>query len=97
MALPHPEPVTACHMVVIPRRHVAAFYDLDVQEQRVVWELVTEIRKRISTGLIVKGFEVGFVDGPRNGENHAHVQVIPRTDGDGVVLPDGVEWVRDEL
>lgn len=84
-------------MVVVPRRHVSAFYDLDVEEQRVLWELVTEIRKRISAALIVKGFDVGFVDGTPASLNHAHVQIIPRIEGDSVVLPDGVEWVKEEF
>ena len=84
-------------MVVLPRRHVPAFYDLDVQEQRVLWEMVTEIRKRISAAIIVRGFDVGFVDGTRSSQNHAHVQVIPRTEGDSIQLPDGVEWVTEEF
>jgi len=94
MAVPHPQPVTACHMVVVPRRHVRAFYDLDVEEQRVLWELVTEIRNRISAVLVVKGFEVGFVDGTPMSETHATVQVIPRTGDDDIELPAGVEWVK---
>jgi diadenosine tetraphosphate (Ap4A) HIT family hydrolase len=82
-------------MVVAPRRHVTAFYDLDVEEQRVLWDMVTEVRNRISAALIVKGFDVGFVDGPRSSHSHAHVQVIPRTDGDSIELPLGVQWVKD--
>ena len=84
-------------MVVLPRRHVAAFYDLDVQEQRVLWEMVTEVRNRISSALIVRGFDVGFVDGPPAGRNHAHVQIIPRLEGNSLVLPEGVEWVKEEF
>lgn len=95
LAVPHPHPVTACHMVVAPRRHVSTFYDLDVQEQRVLWELVTEIRKRISAALIVNRFEVGFVDGAPMSESHAYVQVIPRTDGDQIELPGDAEWVKE--
>lgn len=84
-------------MVVVPRRHVRAFYDLDVEEQRVLWELVTEIRNRISAVLLVKGFAVGFVDGTPASDTHAYVQVIPRTGDDGIELPPDVEWVRDAL
>ncbi len=95
LAIPHPQPLTPCHMEVAPRRHVRAFYDLDVEEQRVLWEMVTEIRKRISAVLIVKGFEVGFVDGTPTSETHAYVQVIPRTDDDEIELPSDVEWVKE--
>jgi diadenosine tetraphosphate (Ap4A) HIT family hydrolase len=97
LAVPHPEPVTACHMVVVPRRHVTAFYDLDVEEQRVLWDMVTEIRHRISMALVVRGFDVGFVDGTRTSESHAYVQIIPRMEGDVIELPGGVEWVKEEF
>ena len=84
-------------MVVVPRRHVRAFYDLDVEEQRVLWELVTEIRNRISAVLVVKGFEVGFLDGTPTSETHASVQVIPRTGDEALDLPPDVEWVKGPL
>ena len=95
VALPHPQPLTACHMVVAPRRHVRAFYDLDVEEQRVLWELVNEIRNKISAALIVKGFEVGFVDGTPASETHAYIQVIPRIDDNEIELPPDVDWVKE--
>jgi diadenosine tetraphosphate (Ap4A) HIT family hydrolase len=82
-------------MVVVPRRHVRAFYDLDVEEQRVLWEMVNEIRNRISAVLVVKGFEVGFLDGPPLSETHASVQVIPRTGEDDIDLPPEVQWVKE--
>src|SRR5919198_770182 len=56
--VPHPNPLTPCHVVVAPRRHVAAFYDLDVQEQRMIWDAVGEIQKRIASALKVEGFDV---------------------------------------
>ena len=82
-------------MVVIPRRHVRAFYDLDVEEQRVLWQLVNEIRTRISSSLVVKEFAVGFLDGAPASDGHASVQVIPRTPDDGIDLPPGIQWVKD--
>ena len=93
--VPHPNPLTPCHVVIAPRRHVAAFYDLDVQEQRMIWDLVGEIRKRIASALKVDGFDVGFADtSPEDQETtHAHVHVVPRTPGAHVALPGGIEWV----
>jgi diadenosine tetraphosphate (Ap4A) HIT family hydrolase len=81
-------------MIVAPRRHVLSFYDLDVQEQRVVWNLVKEIQQRIVSALKVDGFHVGFADGNANSPVHAHIHVIPRSPGDSVELPLGVEWVN---
>lgn len=84
-------------MVVAPRRHVLAFYDLDVQEQHVVWGLVDEIQKRIASALKVDGFYVGFADGTDEYPVHAHIHVVPRSPGDQVQLPSGVQWVNTVL
>ena len=96
VAIPHPAPLTACHVVVAPRRHVLAFYDLDVQEQRMVWNLVAEIQKRISAALKVDGFDVGFADGNSESPVHAHIHVVPRPPGEALSLPHGVEWVNPD-
>src|SRR5579872_111051 len=96
VAVPHPDPLTNCHMVVAPRRHVNTFYDLDVQEQQVVWALVREIQQRITSALKVDGFHVGFADGTEADPIHAHVHVVPRSPGDSVMLPEGVDWVNTE-
>lgn len=93
VAMPHSDPLANCHMVVAPRRHVLTFYDLDVQEQQVVWGLVGEIQKRIASALKVDGFHVGFADGTDADPIHAHIHVIPRSPGDRVRLPRGIEWV----
>lgn len=78
-------------MVVAPRRHVEAFYDLDVQEQREVWTLVIEIRDRVARSMPTEGFDIGFADS-RNG-GHALIHVVPRLPGERVVLPADIEWV----
>jgi diadenosine tetraphosphate (Ap4A) HIT family hydrolase len=95
VALPHDHPLTPCHTVVAPRRHVAAFYDLDVQEQRMMWDVVGEIRKRVTSTLRVEGFDIGFADSSPDREDpvHAHIHVVPRTLGAPVHLPPGIEWV----
>ena len=95
VAMPHPDPIASCHIVVAPRRHVATFYDLDVQEQRMLWDLVGEIRKRIALSLKVEGFDVGFSDASPEDEGsaHAHIHVLPRIPGEAIELPAGVQWV----
>jgi diadenosine tetraphosphate (Ap4A) HIT family hydrolase len=94
VAIPAPNPAASCHVIVAPRRHVPAFYDLDVQEQRVIWEMLRELRMRITQSLAVTGFDAGFVDIPPGVEPaHTHVHLLPRTTGETVVRPDGAEWV----
>src|SRR3954454_2785 len=94
VAVPHPSPTGLGHLVVAPRRHVAAFYDLDVQEQRMIWDALARLRQRIAATLDVEGFDAGFVDAP-TGESdfHTHIHLIPRIAGQKVELPVTAEWV----
>jgi diadenosine tetraphosphate (Ap4A) HIT family hydrolase len=94
-AKPHPSPLASCHLVVAPRRHVAAFYDLDVQEQRMIWDAVAQLCRRIATSIPVEGFAAGFVDSPLGDEPgfHAYVHLVPRVPGKRPDLPCDAEWV----
>jgi diadenosine tetraphosphate (Ap4A) HIT family hydrolase len=95
VAVPHPAPLASCHIIIFPRRHVAAFYDLDVAEQRQVWFVLAELRKRIQASLQVEGFDAGFVDGQHDDPAaHTHVHLIPRIPGDRVEFPSNVQWVN---
>src|SRR5215472_5512846 len=86
IAIPSKDAVTACHIVVAPRRHVPGFYDLDVQEQRMIWETLRELRDRIRRSVSVEGFDAGFVDCA--GEPaHTHVHLIPRGTGESIARP----------
>jgi diadenosine tetraphosphate (Ap4A) HIT family hydrolase len=95
VAQPRPGSSAACHVIVAPRRHVAAFYDLDVQEQRMIWHALAELRERITGSLQVEGFDAGFVDAPRgdDGSFHCYVHLIPRIAGESAIRPDGADWV----
>jgi diadenosine tetraphosphate (Ap4A) HIT family hydrolase len=94
VALPHSEPFTPGHAVVAPRRHVAQFYDLDVQEQRMVWDVVGAVKNLMSEKLKVDRFHIGFADFPED-EGHMHIHVVPCGPGDHFHLPGGIEWVED--
>jgi diadenosine tetraphosphate (Ap4A) HIT family hydrolase len=95
VAVPHPTPLVSCDLIVAPRRHVAAFYDLDVQEQSCMWEAITQLCVRIKLSIAVDGFNAGFVDAPIAGDSefHAYIRLLPRIPGERVVLPEGAEWV----
>ena len=76
--------------MVVPRRHVQRFYDLDVEEQRRVWDMVTEVQRRVITALEVDAVDIGFADS-RDSEGHLAVHVVPRS---GATVPAGIEWIR---
>jgi diadenosine tetraphosphate (Ap4A) HIT family hydrolase len=99
VALPHPAPVATCHITVAPRRHVAAFYDLDVEEQQILWHAVEQLRERIMASIKVESFAIGFVDAAPAAPGgiapaHAYIHLIPRIPGETIDLPAGAEWVE---
>jgi diadenosine tetraphosphate (Ap4A) HIT family hydrolase len=94
VALPNRSPIAPGHALVAPRRHVALFYELDVQEQRAVWDMVSAVKKAVAEDQHVSDFHLGFADFNR-GDGHAHVHVIPRGLKDDAQLPHGIEWVKD--
>ena len=94
VAVPHPSPYTAFHVVVASLRHVTAFYDLDVGEQRSLWDVIGMLRERIAATLPVTGFDVGFQDaGAEEPDAHAVVHLMPRVTGAPVRLPGDIDWV----
>lgn len=95
LAVPDAFPVTDGHTLVIPRKHVATFYELPPVEQKAVWDLVAEVRRQLLVRFEPDGFNIGLNDGIAAGQSvmHAHVHVIPRRSGD---VPDprgGIRWV----
>ena len=98
LALADAYPVVAGHVVVVPRKHVGTIYELTAQEQKAIWELAGQIRERLLIGLIPDGFSIDFTIEERGIiVGHACVHVVPRRHGDNTELPDGIEWVTDDL
>ena len=95
VALPHHSPLASCHLIVAARRHVAAFYDLDVQEQHMVWDAISQLCRRIAASVHVDGFDAGFVDAPSNIDLdfHSYLHLVPRIPGHHAELPRDAEWV----
>ena len=88
-------PVSAGHVLVMPRRHVASVYDLDNVEHEALWLLVREARNKLHTESAPHGFNIGINDGEAAGQTimHAHVHVIPRWRGDVVDPRGGIRHV----
>ena len=76
--------VSPGHTVVIPRRHVASFFDLTPQEINACMELVAEERKLLDEEFSPDGYNIGVNVGPAAGQSilHVHIHIIPRYKGD---------------
>jgi len=91
-------PVSDGHLLVIPRRHVASFFQLDPLEQADLLNLIVSAQRIIRDELAPDGLNVGLNDGAAAGQtiSHCHWHLIPRHEGD---VPDprgGVRWVMPE-
>ena len=89
-------PVTENHTLIIPKRHVADYFDLYQPELNAIHRLVAEQRKAIlEADSSVLGFNIGINSGAVAGQTifHAHVHLIPRREGDVVDPRGGVRGV----
>lgn len=78
-------PVTPLHTLVIPKRHVADYFELNAQERDAIHELLGVCRAGIlEADPVVGGFNVGANVGPMAGQKilHVHVHLIPRRPND---------------
>jgi diadenosine tetraphosphate (Ap4A) HIT family hydrolase/5-methylcytosine-specific restriction endonuclease McrA len=78
-------PVTSSHALIIPKRHVAGYFDLNRSELNACDRLMIQARKAIQgRDASVKGFNIGVNVGEEAGRTifHCHLHVIQRRLGD---------------
>lgn len=95
VALTDAYPVSPGHALVVPRRHVATYFDATPDEQASIWAGVRAVKDVLEQSLRPDGYNVGFNAGVAAGQTvaHAHVHVIPRFSGDVDDPRGGVRWV----
>ena len=76
--------VSPGHTVVVPKRHVAEFFDLSQDEVAACMELINEEKKLIDEEFNPDGYNIGINIGPAAGQSilHVHIHIIPRYEGD---------------
>ena len=81
------------HVIVVPRRHVADFFEMSAAEQGSVLALLNRARKRLHAEHAPDGYNIGVNVGKAAGQSrmHVHVHLIPRYAGD---VPDPRGGVR---
>jgi ATP adenylyltransferase len=78
-------PVTEGHMLAIPRRHVADYFELRQPERNAIQRLLEDGRARLrERDAAIAGFNIGINSGEVAGQTifHCHVHLIPRRPGD---------------
>ena len=96
IVVPDNYPAAEGHCLVLPRAHVRSLWELSLEDQTEVWDLVAEVRAVLVDRYAPDGFTVGVNDGLAAGQTiaHAHVHVIPRHLGD---VPDPTGGLRGIL
>ncbi len=98
MALWDSYPLNPGHVLIVPRRHVASWFELTLAEREEMLRLADDARRIVIGKHAPDGFNLGVNDGPAAGQTvpHVHLHLIPRYRGD---IPDprgGVRWIIPE-
>lgn len=77
-------PVSPGHLLIVPRRHAAAWDDLSEDERHAVWGNINRAKAEIERQHQPDGYNVGFNLAEAAGQTifHFHLHVIPRYLGD---------------
>ena len=81
------------HVLVVPKRHVAGFFDMTAEEQSAVLALLNEAQRVVQKRHAPHGYNIGVNVGKAAGQSrmHVHVHLIPRYAGD---VPDPRGGIR---
>ena len=78
-------PITEMHALIIPKRHVKTYFDLNADELGACHDLLNSMRAGIlDEDSSVEGFNIGMNNGTVAGQtvDHCHIHLIPRRVGD---------------
>ena len=77
-------PVSPGHCLIIPRRHVAEYFQATSEEKAAIWTLVDEMKTIIDRDFDPDGYNLGVNVGKAGGQSvpHIHIHMIPRYTGD---------------
>jgi diadenosine tetraphosphate (Ap4A) HIT family hydrolase len=85
--------VSRGHVLVVPKRHVANFFDMTTEEQSAVLALLNRAHESSHAQHSPDGYNIGVNIGKAGGQSrmHVHVHLIPRYAGD---VPDPRGGIR---
>lgn len=91
-------PVSPGHALIIPKRHIASFFEATREEQAALLDLLAEMQAILVKERNPDGFNVGINVGEAAGQTvmHLHIHLIPRYAGDQPDPRGGVRWIFPE-
>jgi len=84
LALYDRHPVTPGHMLIVPKRHCADFFEVTGEERRAIADLIDRCKRHLDREFHPDGYNIGINCGEAAGQTvfHLHVHLIPRYRGD---------------
>jgi diadenosine tetraphosphate (Ap4A) HIT family hydrolase len=91
-------PVSPGHTLIIPKRHVASFFETTEEERLAMMKLLDEMKVVLDQKHKPDGYNIGINGGQAAGQTvmHLHIHLIPRYAGDKPDPRGGVRWVLPE-
>jgi diadenosine tetraphosphate (Ap4A) HIT family hydrolase len=91
-------PLTDGHALIVPRRHIASWFDATPKEQSEMIAALSQVKETIEAEHAPVGYNMGINDGEAAGQtiDHLHLHVIPRYEGDVEDPRGGIRWVIPE-
>ena len=91
-------PISPGHTLIIPKRHIGSFFELEPDEQTDLLRLLRRAKAAVENEFKPQGYNIGINDGPTAGQTipHLHIHLIPRYQGDRADPRGGVRWIIPE-
>ena len=88
-------PVSPGHTLIIPKRHIASFFETTEEERLAMMKLLDEAKAVLDQKHKPDGYNIGINGGEAAGQTvmHLHIHLIPRYKGDRADPRGGVRWV----
>ena len=77
-------PIVPGHTLIVPKRHISKYEELNDQEMRAIEDLRVKIMKALAKTFEAKGFNFAWNDEKIAGQAipHFHLHIVPRKEGD---------------
>jgi diadenosine tetraphosphate (Ap4A) HIT family hydrolase len=89
-------PATKGHVEIVPKRHIASFFELSSEEICEAYSLMRQTQQYLDSEYAPNGYTIGVNEGRAAGRtvDHLHIHLIPRDLGD---VPDPRGGIRQAL
>ena len=88
-------PISPGHTLVIPKRHVASFFEVTETERNELMIALDAAKQELDHEKNPDSYNIGINNGPSAGQTvpHLHIHLIPRFNGDCDDPRGGVRWI----